>query len=58
MAALTRELAEIEEELAAPPWNSPLSEEAAAGLEKTVLTHLAEVNMGKTVLKVNFAGAG
>ena len=28
--------------------------EAAAGLEKTVLTHLAEVNMGKTVFKVDF----
>lgn len=55
MAALTRELATIEGELATAALElSTLRQEAAAGLEKTVLTHLAEVNMGKTVFKVDF----
>ena len=56
LAALTRELAGVEEELAAAAQDlSALRKEAAAELEKTVLTHLAEVNMAKTVFKVDFS---
>lgn len=55
LAALTRELAEIEEELATAALElSALRKKAAAELEKTVLNQLAEVNMGRTRFKVDF----
>ena len=55
LATLNRELVEIEEELATVALElSAFRKEAASELEKTILTQLVEVNMGKTVFKVDF----